>query len=111
MHYFTAFYRMPVEELDAWMKTPEEERKAAEAAFQQQWDAWLAAHKDSVLKTIAMGKTKLVTDGGVEDTRNDMLLSSYVKAETLEEAANLFKDHPHLTMPGGVIEIVENREM
>ena len=103
---------MPVAELESWMKKSVEEREPAETEFKQKWDAWLEGHKDAVLKTIAMGKTKVVTqDGGVQDTHNEMMLSSYVQAESLEAAADIFKDHPHLGMPGGRIEIVETRDM
>lgn len=112
MKYFSAFYLMPVATLDEWMKKPAEERSGAEGEFKQKWDAWLEGHKDVVLKTIAMGKTKVVTkDGGVKDTRNEMMMSSYVQAESLEAAADIFKDHPHLEMPGGRIEVVETRDM
>lgn len=111
MKYFTAFYLMPSSEMESWMQKPAEERAAPEAEFKQKWDTWLAEHKDSVLKTIALGKTKLVTSNGVEDTRNEMMMSSYVQAESLEAAADIFKTHPHLEMPGGRIEVVETREM
>ena len=102
---------MPIAELDKWMEKSAEEREPAEAKFKQEWDTWLAAHKDSVLNTIALGKTKEVTTGGIADARNEMMLSSYVQAESLEAAAEIFKDHPHLSMPGGRIEVVETRQM
>jgi hypothetical protein len=111
MKYFSAFYMMPVAELDKWMQKPAEEREPVETEFKQKWDAWLAGHKDSVLNTIAIGKVKVVTEGGIEDARNEMMLSSYIQAASLEAAADIFKDHPHLTMPGGRIEVVETREM
>lgn len=111
MKYFTAIYSMPVEGLDAWIAKPEAERKEAEATMKTQWDAWTEAHKDTVLKTIALGKTKKVTSAGVEDTRNGNMLSSYVQAESLEAAADVFKDHPHLQIPSAIIEVMETREM
>lgn len=111
MKYFTVLYSMPTAELDAWMQKPEEERKGAEEEFKGRWDAWLAAHKDAVLNTIALGKTKRVTANGIEDARNELMLSSYVQAESAEAAAEIFKDHPHLEMPGGVIEVIETRQM
>ena len=111
MKYFSAYYLMPVAGLDEWMKKPAEEREPVEAELKQKWDAWLEGHKDSVLKTIAMGKTKNVTTTGVEDARNEMMMSSYVQAESLEAAAEIFKDHPHLELPGARIEVVETRDM
>ena len=102
---------MPVAELDKWMQKPTEEREPVETEFKQKWDAWLEGHKDAVLKTIAIGKVKEVTADGIQDARNEMMLSSYVQAESLEAAADIFKDHPHLSMPGGRIEVVETRDM
>lgn len=111
MKHFTALYSMPVEGLEAWMKKPESERKEAEAKMRTEWDAWLAAHKGAVLKTIALGATKRVSDKGVESTKNGLMLSSYVEAETLEDAAEIFKDHPHVSIPGAIIEVMETRDL
>jgi hypothetical protein len=111
MKNFTALYLAPVATIDEWMKTPEAERKAAEVKMKQEWDTWMAAHKDSILNTIACGKTKQVSSEGVKDTRNDIMLSSYVAAESLEDAANLFKDHPHFGIPGATIQVMEVRPM
>jgi len=111
MKNFTALYLAPVAAIDGWMKTPEAERKATEEKMKQDWNTWTAAHKDSVLNTIACGKTKKVSATGVEDTRNEIMLSSYVAAESLEAAADLFKDHPHLGIPGATIEVMDVRPM
>lgn len=102
---------MPVEGLNAWMQKPEAERKEAEEKMKADWDAWLASHKGAVLNTIALGKTKRVSAGGVEDARNGLMLSSYVQAESLEAAAEIFKNHPHLSIPGATIEVIEARQM
>ncbi len=111
MNYFTALYQMPVEGLAEWMGKPESERKSAEQEMKGQWDAWLALHQDAVLNTIALGQTKEVTQSGVTDTKNGLILSSYVQAESLEAAAELFRDHPHLTIPGASIEVIATRQM
>ncbi|MBU6321611.1 MAG: hypothetical protein KGI78_02265 [Patescibacteria group bacterium] len=111
MKNFTAIYMAPAATIAEWMEKPEEERKAEEQKMKGEWDAWLAVHKDAVLNTIALGKTKKVTSAGVEDTKNDMMLSSYVAADSLEAAAELFKDHPHFGISGATIEIMETRQM
>lgn len=98
---------MPVEGLNAWMAKPEAERKGAEDEYKVKWDTWLAAHKDSVLNTIGLGKSKHVDANGVTDTKNGFMLSSYVEADSLEAAAEIFKGHPHLELPGATIEIME----
>ncbi len=102
---------MPVAGLEMWMGKPEEERKEQEDTLKADWDAWLKAHKGSVLNTIALGHTKRVSASGVEDTKNGLMLSSYVTAESLEAAAEIFKDHPHLKIPEATIEIMETNEL
>jgi hypothetical protein len=102
---------MPAEGLKDWMEMPEEERKKAEGDMKQQWDEWLAAHKEAVQNTIGLGKTKKVTSNGIEDARNGLMLSSYVVAESLEAAAEIFKGHPHLQIPGAVIEVMETSQV
>ena len=111
MNYFTAIYMMPVEGLAEWMGKPEAERKEAEGDMQGQWNAWLAGHKDAVLNTIGLGATKEVTKEGIKDTKNGMMLSSYVQAESLEAAAEIFKDHPHLSIPGATIQVMATKQI
>ena len=111
MKNFTVLYMAPVSTLEDWMKTPEAERKEAEAQMKTQWDAWVEAHKDTLLNTIALGKTKRVSASGIEDVKNTMMISSYVQGESAEAVAEIFKDHPHFTIPGATIEIMEVRQM
>ena len=109
MKNFTVIYMAPTAIIEEWMKKPEAERKEAEMKMKTDWDAWVLAHKDSVLNTIALGKTKRVSVSGVEDVKNDMMMSSYVQGESAEMVAELFKDHPHFAIPGATIEIMEVR--
>jgi hypothetical protein len=111
MKHFTVLYIAPVDTLDSWMKQPEAERKEAETKMQQEWGTWMSEHKDAVLNTISLGVTKRVSKDGIEDARNGLMLSSYVAAESLEVAAELFKNHPHLGIPKATIEIMEARPM
>ena len=101
----------PAAVMQEWMQKPEAERKEAEGKMKADWDAWMAAHPDVVLKTIALGKTKRVSTSGVEDVKNDMMLSSYVEGESAEAVAGFFTDHPHLGIPGATIEVMETRSM
>ena len=111
MKNFTVIYMAPAATIAEWMKKPEAERKDADTKMRADWNAWMAAHADAVLNTIALGKTKRVSASGVQDVTNDMMLSSYVQAESLEAVAELFKDHPHFGIPGATIEIMEARPM
>lgn len=97
---------MPYQGLDAWLKLPEAERKAQEQQMQSEWNSWMSVHKDSLVETAGVGKPKRVSKEGVEDSRNDLMMYSFVEAESLEAVAGMFKDHPHFGIPGGVIEVM-----
>ena len=99
----------PAAAMEEWMKKPETERKDEETKMKAAWDVWVAAHAGTILNTIALGKTKRVSAAGIEDVKNDMMLSSYVQGESAEAVAEIFKDHPHFAIPGAIIEIMEAR--
>lgn len=97
---------MPHEGLDDWMKMPEEERKAQEQEMQSEWNAWMADHKESIIESAGVGKPKRITAEGIEDSRNDIMMYSFVEAESLDAAAEMFEGHPHFGIPGGWIEVM-----
>lgn len=103
---FLVMYQMPHTGLDDWMKLPETERKAQEEAMQSEWNSWLAEHKAMIVETVGVGKPKRVTKEGVEDSRNDIMMYSIVEADSLEAAADIFKDHPHFGIPNSWIEVM-----
>jgi hypothetical protein len=107
MKYFCVLYMAPVAELDKWMKTPEKERNTVEATMRAEWNLWLKAHANNVKNTIGLGQAKRVDANGISDSKNGIMLSSYVEAESSEAAAKLFTDHPHLKIPGATIDIME----
>jgi hypothetical protein len=109
---FLVTYQMPHTGLDAWMLLPEEERKAQEQQMQSEWNAWIKEHKASIVETAGVGKPKKVTSAGVEDARNDIMMYSFVEAESLDAAVEMFRDHPHFSIPGGWIEVMSvNKEI
>jgi hypothetical protein len=103
---FFVTYQMPHTGLDQWMQLPEAERKAQEVEMQSQWNAWMEGHKASIVETAGVGKPKKVTSAGVEDSRNDLMMYSFIEAESLDAAADMFKDHPHFGIPGAWIEVM-----
>ncbi len=111
MKNFTVIYMAPASGMEEWMKKPEEERREVEDKMKKNWNEWMGAHADAILNTIALGKTKRVSTSGVEDIKNDLMLSSYVQGESAEAVAEMFKDHPHLGIPGATMEIMETRSM
>ncbi len=103
---FFVTYQMPHTGLDEWMKLPEAERKIQEEQMQSDWNAWMAAHTDVITETAGVGKPKRITAEGVEDSRNDIMMYSFVEAESLDAATALFTNHPHFGIPGAWIEVM-----
>lgn len=73
------------------------------------WGAWMQRNASRVVTTGGpLGRTKLISKNGVEDIRNAMAGFVIVQAETHEEAAKLFENHPHFTIfPGKGVEVME----
>ena len=103
---FFVTYQMPHAGLDQWLQMPEAERKAQEIQMQSEWYAWMSEHKGFLIESAGVGKPKRITSSGVEDSRNDIMMYSFVEAESLEVAAEMFKNHPHFGIPGGWIEVM-----
>ncbi len=111
MNRFIVLFLAPTATLDAWMKTPEAEREAGEKKMREEWNTWMAAHSSMVKETSAAGKTKRVSEKGVEDARNEIMLYSIVEAESHEAAAKAYEGHPHFGIPGATIEVMAIRAM
>ena len=47
-----------------------------------------------ITDTGAGGKTKLVSSRGISDSKNDIMLYSFIEAESHETAARAFESHP-----------------
>ena len=91
-----------------WDALPEAERRAKEREGIAAWKAWVEKHQAAIVGMGGpLGKTKKVTQKGVEDVSNDMGAFSVVHADSHEAAAKLFEDHPHFAIfPGESIEVM-----
>ncbi len=107
MKKFMVLFMAPSEAMAEWMKKPMEERKEAEDKMRADWNTWMGAHAGVITETAGLGKTKRVTQGKVEDTRNDLMLYSLVQGESADAVAQMFTDHPHFGIPGATIEVME----
>nr|CAD6413872.1 hypothetical protein REQ54_01216 [Rhizobium sp. Q54] len=105
---FLAVYTMKPEDLAAFRSLPKPEQDAVDAAGVKQWAAWEDRNAGSILDRGGMvGRTTRVTKNGVAEARNPFCGYLVVEAETAEAAANLFLDHPHITVfPGDGIDIM-----
>ena len=108
---FLVLFQVPQSVIADWMKTDPEVRKPAEQKMQADWGKWMAAHGKMIVNTEVGGKTKRVTTGGIADFKNDIMLTAVVEAESQDEAAQPFADHPHLGIPQASIEVMELKQM
>jgi hypothetical protein len=111
MKKFLVLYLVPASVLEDWSKTDHEKRKVAEEKMRGDWNKWMSDHGKMITDTGVGGKTKCVSSGGTADTKNDIMLYSFVEAESHEAAAKSFENHPHLQIPQSSIEVMEIRPM
>jgi hypothetical protein len=92
----------------AWDALPEGERRTKEREGIAAWHAWVAKHQSSIVAMGGpLGKTKKVSQNGIEDTSNHMGAFTVVRADSHEAAAKLFEKHPHFTIfPGESVEVM-----
>jgi hypothetical protein len=109
MKKFVALYLGSPNARSNWEKLSEAERNQRQAAGMKAWGDWMTTHAGNIVETGGpLGKTKRINSQGVADTTN--LVTGYVvvQAESHEEAAKLFLNHPHFTsFPGDCVEIME----
>ncbi len=109
MKKFLAIYLGTAEALAKYRAMDEGVKKEKDAAGMAAWKQWATEHKASILDGGApLGKTKRIDAGGLSDTKNEIGAYTIVQAESHEEAAKLFLNHPHFTIfPGEAIEVME----
>jgi hypothetical protein len=94
--------------MTAWNALPESERHAKQQEGIAAWKAWSEKHHAAIVGMGGpLGKTKKVTQHGIEDTSNEMGAYMVVRADSHEAAAKLFENHPHFTIfPGESVEVM-----
>jgi len=92
----------------AWDALPENDRRAREREGIAAWKAWVERHQNAIVAMGGpLGKTKKVSERGIDDTSNNIGAFTVVRAESHEAAAKLFEGHPHFTIfPGDSVEIM-----
>lgn len=109
MKTFLAIFTGTPEALDGWKSMDPAQRDAKEKAGMEAWKAWVEQHQASIVDHGApLGKTKRISATGTTDIRNNMGAYNVVRAESHEDAARLFEQHPHFTIfPGDAVEVME----
>ena len=105
---FLAVYTMKPEDLAVFRSLSKTEQDAIDAVGVQQWKAWEDKHAAVILDRGGMvGKTTRVTKNGVANAVNAFCGYLIVDAQTVEAAAHLFEDHPHITVfPGDGVDLM-----
>lgn len=108
---FMAVYAGTADAYEKWLQQfPDpDQRKAQQDAGIAAWKAWNAAQGKAILDVGGpLGKTKAVSAAGIKDARNNLSGYTIVQAQSQEEAAQMFLNHPHFAMfPGDCVEIME----
>jgi hypothetical protein len=92
----------------AWDALPDGDRRAKEQEGVAAWKAWVEKHHGVIVSMGGpLGKTKKVTQRGIDDASNDLGAFTVVRADSHEAAAKLFEKHPHFSIfPGDAVEIM-----
>lgn len=109
MKYMAIFTGTPKAfESSGWAQLSDAERKARESQGMQAWHAWGEKHKAAiVVEGGPLGKTKRVDKSGVSDASNNIAGYIIVEADSHDDAAKLFENHPHFSIfPGDAVEIM-----
>ena len=111
MKKFLALFLIPAKVVEEWSKTDADARKIAEDKMRGEWRVWMGGHASMITQMEVAGKTKRASADGITDVKNDIILYSFVEAESHEAAAKAFEHHPHLQIPQSSIEIMEVKAM
>jgi hypothetical protein len=109
MKKFLAIYLGSPEALANYRAQDEEVRKEKDAAGMTAWMKWSQDNASSIVDMGSpLGQTKRIDANGISDTHNDLGAFMVVQAESADDAAKLFIDHPHFTVfPGESVEVIE----
>ena len=105
MKKFLVLYRASQSGFEQMMKSTPEQQQAG----MQAWMKWATEAKSSIVEMGApLGKAVKATKGGdVTQSPNDLGGYSILQGESKEAVAASLKNHPHMMMPDGWIEVVE----
>lgn len=94
--------------MKAWNALSEEARRTKMQEGITAWKAWVEKHHAAIVGMGGpLGKTKKVSEGGIEDISNLMSGYTVVRAASHDAAAKLFEKHPHFTVfPGDSVEVM-----
>ena len=109
MKKFVVMYRVPVEVMEKWrLETSPEEMKAQGEKLGADMKAWMEKNKSSITDAgLPLGKNTRMNAEGAKPMSNDLNYYQVVQAESVDDVVTMFKDNPHVTIPGGFLDIME----
>ena len=105
---FLAVYTMKPEDLAKFRAMPKSEQDRVDEVWLKQWSEWEERNAAFLPNLGGMvGKTKRTTREGIADATNPFCGYVIVETDTIEQAAELFRDHPHIgVFPGDGVDIM-----
>lgn len=105
---FLAVYTMKAEDFARFRTLSKAEQDAIDAEGIPKWVAWEERNAAHIVNRGGMvGKTTRVTREGIAATSNPICGYLIIEAESAQAAAELFRDHPHITVfPGDGVDIM-----
>ncbi len=105
---FVAVYTMKPEDVAAFRARPKSEQEAIDKVGLRAWEEWRKRNASAIIATdVMVGKTSRITKSGIADAQNQIAGFLIVEAADIAAAADLFQDHPHITVfPGDGIDIM-----
>ena len=92
-----------------WDKLDADTRKQREQQGMAAWGKWMQDHAADIVDTGGpLGKTKRTSKSGIEETSNNIAGYVKVQAESQQDAAKMFENHPLFSIfPGDAVEVME----
>lgn len=110
MKQFLAIYRgEPKKGTDEWNSLSADEMQKRVQLGMEAWGKWMEDNSSKIVYPGGpLGKTLQANRDGISSKVNTDCGFVIIKAETHEEAAKLFRNHPHFSIfPGENVEIME----
>jgi hypothetical protein len=101
---FLVLYSSPVPTAEMMANTTPEQAQAG----MDGWTAWAQKNGNAVVDLgMPLGSSKRIADGSVGNSSSQASGYSIIEADSLDAAASILQDHPHLHTPGGSIDLFE----
>ena len=104
MKKYLVLYHSPVSAREQMAKASQDQSKAGMEA----WMKWAETNKNAIVELgMPLEGAAVLTKGANAKDKNPVSGFSILRADSFELLTKVLKEHPHLSMPGGAIELFE----